>query len=158
MPNGPLQDKILAHPWPRPDTRGGTFLVALFSSSAVLAHAVAEGDKGNIQEITGVHLLPFMYLGAMHTATGYDHILFLFGVIFFWYRVREIAFYVTLFAVGHSTRMRLGVPLNIGINSHLIDAIIGLSVVYKAPDNLGARQRCFARARSRSPAASASTT
>lgn len=139
-------------------TLAATLLVALFSSSAVLAHAVAVGDKGYIQEITGVHLLPFMYLGAKHMATGYDHILFLFGVIFFLYRMREIALYVTLFAVGHSTTMLLGVFLNIGINSYLIDAIIGLSVVYKALDNLGAYQRCFARAQSRSPAASASTT
>jgi hypothetical protein len=57
---------------------------------AALAHAVAEGDKGYIQEITGVNLLPFVYLGAKHMVTGYDHILFLFGVIFFLYRLKHI--------------------------------------------------------------------
>ncbi|MFN3495788.1 MAG: HupE/UreJ family protein, partial [Hydrogenophaga sp.] len=72
-------------------------------SSAALAHAVAEGDKGYIQEITGVHLMPFAYLGAKHMFTGYDHILFLFGVVFFLYRLKDITLYVTLFAVGHST-------------------------------------------------------
>ncbi len=105
------------------------------------AHAVAEGDKGYIQEISGVHLLSFMYLGAKHMATGYDHILFLLGVIFFLYRMKHIALYVTLFAFGHSTTMLLGVYFNIGINSYIIDAIIGLSVVYKALDNIGAFQR-----------------
>ncbi len=108
-----------------------------------LAHAVAEGDKGYIQEITGVHILPFVYLGAKHMATGYDHLLFLFGVVFFLYRLKHVAIYVSLFALGHSTTMLLGVYFNIGINSYLIDAIIGLSVVYKALDNMGAYQRWF---------------
>jgi hypothetical protein len=108
---------------------------------AALAHAVAEGDKGYIKEITGINLLPFVYLGAKHMVTGYDHILFLFGVIFFLYRARHIAIYVSLFALGHSTTMLLGVYFNVGINSFLIDAIIGLSVAYKALDNMGAFQR-----------------
>jgi hypothetical protein len=118
-------------------------ILAALVSNAALAHAVAEGDKGYIQEISGVHLVPFMYLGAKHMATGYDHILFLLGVIFFLYRMKQIALYVTLFAIGHSSTMLLGVFLDIGINSHLIDAIIGLSVVYKALDNLGAYRRWF---------------
>ena len=75
--------------------------------------------------------------------TGYDHILFLLGVIFFLYRIQHIAIYVSLFALGHSTTMLLGVDFNVGINSYIIDAIIGLSVVYKALDNLGAYQRWF---------------
>lgn len=108
-----------------------------------LAHAVADGDKGYIQEISGVHLISFVYLGAKHMVTGYDHILFLFGVIFFLYRMKHIALYVSLFALGHSTTMLLGVYFNIGINSFVIDAIIGLSVVYKALDNMGAYQRWF---------------
>jgi hypothetical protein len=110
---------------------------------AALAHAVAAGDKGYIQEITGVNLLPFIYLGAKHMVTGYDHILFLFGVIFFLYRLKYIGLYVSLFALGHSTTMLLGVYFNVGINSYIIDAIIGLSVVYKALDNMGAFQRWF---------------
>ena len=112
-------------------------------STDVLAHAVAQGDKGYIQEITGVHLVAFIYLGAKHMVTGYDHLLFLLGVIFFLYRMQHIALYVSLFALGHSTTMLLGVYFNIGINSYLIDAIIGLSIVYKALDNLGAYQRWF---------------
>ena len=115
---------------------------ALFADG-VLAHSVAEGDQGYIQEITGVHLLPFIYLGAKHMVTGYDHLLFLFGVIFFLYRLKDIALYVTLFALGHSTTMLLGVYFNVGINSYLIDAIIGLSVVYKSLDNIGAFPRWF---------------
>jgi hypothetical protein len=120
------------------------FAAALtFAASSAFAHAVATGDKGYIQEISGVHLLPFVYLGAKHMMTGYDHILFLFGVIFFLYRMKHIALYVSLFAAGHSTTMLLGVYFDFGINSYLIDAIIGLSIVYKALDNLGAFQRWF---------------
>lgn len=116
-------------------------MFGLFGLNAALAHAVAEGDKGYIQEITGVNIVPFVYLGAKHMVTGYDHILFLFGVIFFLYRLKHIAIYVSLFAIGHSTTMLLGVYFNVGINSYIIDAIIGLSVLYKALDNMGAFQR-----------------
>jgi hypothetical protein len=119
-----------------------TLALPLLAGSA-LAHAVAEGDKGYIQEISGTNLLPFIYLGAKHMVTGYDHILFLFGVIFFLYKLKHIAIYVSLFALGHSTTMLLGVYFNVGINSYIIDAIIGLSVVYKALDNMGAYQRWF---------------
>ena len=114
-----------------------------FWSGSAFAHAVAEGDKGYIQEISGVHLMEFMYLGAKHMVTGYDHILFLLGIVFFLYRMKHIALYVSLFAIGHSTTMLLGVFFDFGINSYIIDAIIGFSIVYKALDNLGAFQRWF---------------
>ena len=120
-----------------------TSLGLILLSIEAMAHAVAEGDKGYIQEITGVNIFPFIYLGAKHMVTGYDHILFLFGVIFFLYRLKHIGLYVSLFALGHSTTMLLGVYFNVGINSYIIDAIIGLSVVYKALDNMGAFQRWF---------------
>lgn len=117
--------------------------LALLLASEALAHNVAEGDKGYIQESSGVLLLPFIYLGAKHMVTGYDHLLFLFGVIFFLYRMKDIGLYVTLFAVGHSTTLLFGVLTGISANAYVIDAIIGLSVVYKALDNLGAFQRWF---------------
>jgi hypothetical protein len=117
--------------------------ILLLTGGTALAHGVAEGDKGYIQEITGVHILPFVYLGAKHMFTGYDHILFLLGVIFFLYKLKDIGIYVSLFAVGHSLTMLLGVYFGTNISSYLIDAIIGLSVVYKALDNLGAYQRWF---------------
>lgn len=120
-----------------------TGLSLVLWTGTAFAHAVAEGDKGYIQEISGVHLLEFMYLGAKHMVTGYDHILFLFGIIFFLYRMKHIAIYVSLFAIGHSTTMLLGVFFDFGINSYIIDAIIGFSIVYKALDNLGAFQRWF---------------
>ena len=107
------------------------------------AHNVAEGDKGYIQESSGILFWPFVYLGAKHMITGYDHLLFLFGVIFFLYRMKDIGLYVTLFAIGHSTTMLFGVLTGISANAYVIDAIIGLSVVYKALDNLGAYQRWF---------------
>ena len=120
------------------------FILLVFSSTTLaFAHNVTEGDAGYIQEIWGVHLIPFLYLGAKHMVTGYDHILFLFGVVFFLYRIREVALYVSLFAVGHSTTMLMGVMLSWGMNAYIVDALIGLSVVYKALDNLGAYQRWF---------------
>ena len=115
----------------------------VLSAGAALAHGVAQGDKGYIQEVSGAHLVPFAYLGAKHMATGYDHLLFLFGVVFFLYRLKDVSIYVSLFAIGHSSTMLLGVYFGWNVNAYLIDAIIGLSVVYKALDNLGAFRRWF---------------
>jgi hypothetical protein len=115
----------------------------LLWAETALAHGVTLGDKGYIQEVTGVMIIPFLYLGAKHMVTGYDHLLFLFGVIFFLYGMKQIGTYVTLFAIGHSTTMLAGVWFSFGINSYIIDAIIGFSVVYKALDNLGAFRTWF---------------
>lgn len=119
------------------------FFSCLLFSGAVIAHGVTQGDQGYIQEISGTNIIPYIYLGAKHMVTGYDHLLFLFGVVFFLYRLKEIGIYVTLFAIGHSSTLLLGVFFDIPANAYLIDAIIGLSVVYKALDNMGAYQRWF---------------
>lgn len=118
-------------------------LVLLLSgfSSLALAHGVTEGDALFIEQASGLQLLPFIYLGAKHMVTGYDHLLFLLGVIFFLYRMREVGIYVTLFAVGHSVTLLFGVLSETNVNPYIVDAIIGLSVVYKALDNLGAFRR-----------------
>ncbi|MGH1376740.1 MAG: HupE/UreJ family protein [Alphaproteobacteria bacterium] len=119
-------------------------LIAIFGIIPdALAHGVTQGDKGYIQEITGTHPIPFLYLGAKHMMTGYDHLLFLFGVIFFLYRLKDVSIYVTLFAVGHVITLLSGVLMEISISAYIIDAIIGFSVVYKALDNMGAFQRWF---------------
>ncbi|KPQ13977.1 MAG: HupE / UreJ protein [Rhodobacteraceae bacterium HLUCCO18] len=115
----------------------------MLTVSEALAHNVTAGDAGYIQEIWGVKIIPFIYLGAKHMVTGYDHILFLLGVVFFLYRSKDVAIYVSLFAIGHSITMLAGVWFGWGINAYIIDAIIGLSVVYKALDNLGAYQKWF---------------
>lgn len=114
-------------------------VVALLAVPAdVWAHGVTAGDKGFIMESTGMLLVPFMYLGAKHMVTGYDHLLFLLGVIFFLYQLKDVGLYVTLFAVGHSVTLLLGVLTGFSVSAFLIDAIIGMSVAYKALDNLGA--------------------
>ncbi len=120
-----------------------SFAVLAAFAGTSFAHNVTEGDAGYIQEIWGVKLIPFTYLGAKHMVTGYDHILFLFGVVFFLYKMKDVAIYVSLFALGHSVTMLSGVWFGWGMNAYVIDAIIGLSVVYKALDNLGAYQRWF---------------
>ena len=118
-----------------------TLLVLIAFATSAYAHAVTPGDAGHIQEIFGVHIISFIYLGAKHMITGYDHILFLLGVVFFLYHMKDVAIYVSIFAVGHSVTMIAGVWFGWGINAYIIDAIIGLSVVYKALDNLGLYQK-----------------
>jgi len=118
-------------------------LLLMFLSVESLAHGVAEDDASFIEQSSGMQLLPFIYLGAKHMVTGYDHLLFLVGVIFFLYRMKEVAIYVTLFAVGHSVTLLYGVLSGTHVNPYIVDAIIGLSVVYKGLDNLGAFQRWF---------------
>lgn len=122
---------------------GAVLALLLAHTGAAFAHAVAAGDKGYIQEISGAHPIPFVYLGAKHMVTGYDHLLFLAGVVFFLHRAKDIGLYVSLFALGHSTTMLFGVLYGVNVSAYLIDAVIGFSVVYKALDNLGAFQRWF---------------
>ena len=110
--------------------------ITVLLAGTALAHGVAEGDQAYLQQTSGPQIGAFMYLGAKHMVTGYDHLLFLFGVIFFLYRMKDISIYVTLFAIGHSSTLLLGVLTDISVSSYLVDAIIGLSVVYKAIDNL----------------------
>ncbi|MFA6986191.1 MAG: HupE/UreJ family protein, partial [Arenimonas sp.] len=100
-------------------------------------------DKAFLAQSQGPQLIVFAYLGAKHMVSGYDHLLFLFGVVFFLYRMREVGAYVTLFALGHSATLLYGVLGSVHVNPYLVDAIIGLSVVYKALDNLGAFKRWF---------------
>ena len=133
-----------SHPMRQPLILMALVLLALIAfATTAFAHAVTAGDKGYIQEVSGMKLIPFMYLGAKHMVTGYDHLLFLFGVVFFLYKMKHVGIYVSLFAIGHSTTMLAGVYFGWNFSSYLIDAIIGLSVVYKALDNLGAYQRWF---------------
>ncbi|MDH4072205.1 MAG: HupE/UreJ family protein [Gammaproteobacteria bacterium] len=117
--------------------------VLLMAAAAAFAHGVADRDAMFIEQNPGAALIAFTYLGAKHMITGYDHLLYLAGVIFFLYGTRDIALYVTLFAVGHSITLLAGVLGEIDVNVYIVDAIIGLSVVYKAFENLGGFQKLF---------------
>lgn len=116
-------------------------LLAVAFPSVAYAHGVTAGDKGYIMETFGTRIVPFIYLGAKHMVTGYDHLLFLVGVIFYLYRLKDIGVYVTLFAIGHSITLIAGVLAGVHVNAFVIDAIIGASVIYKALDNLGVFSR-----------------
>jgi hypothetical protein len=105
------------------------------------AHNVSKRDASFVQSNHGAAIAPFMYLGAKHMVTGYDHLAFLVGVIFFLYRLKDIVTYVSLFTLGHSITLLAGVLGGIHANSYVIDAIIGLSVVYKAFDNMDGFRR-----------------
>lgn len=116
-------------------------LLFVLFAPLVFAHGVAGGDAAYLERIQGVQFIPLMYLGAKHMVTGYDHLLFLAGVIFFLYRIKDVALYVTLFAIGHSVTLLTGVLAGIHANAYFVDAIIGLSVVYKAFENIGGFKR-----------------
>jgi hypothetical protein len=111
-------------------------LVVLSTSTVVSAHGVSGKDAVFLQGIDGPAIGPLVYLGAKHMVTGYDHLLFLVGVIFFLYRLKDIVQYVSLFTLGHSVTLLAGVLGGIRANSYLIDAVIGFSVVYKAFENM----------------------
>ena len=104
-------------------------------------HTIEGSDANFVQAIDGPAVGPFIYLGAKHMVTGYDHLLFLVGVIFFLYRPKHLVEYVTLFAIGHSITLLLGMLANLQVNAYLIDAIIGLSIVYKAFENMDGFRR-----------------
>jgi HupE/UreJ protein len=111
-------------------------LVALVLVPGAGAHGVSGKDAVFLQSVRGRAIGPLMYLGAKHMVTGYDHLAFLLGVIFFLYRLKDVVQYVSLFTIGHSATLLAGVLGGVRANPYLVDAIIGLSVVYKAFDNL----------------------
>ncbi len=116
-------------------------LLLLLAASPLFAHTIEGSDAAFVQHIDGAAIGPFIYLGAKHMVTGYDHLLFLVGVIFFLYRPGHIVQYVTLFAVGHSITLLVGVLADLRVNAYFIDAVIGLSVAYKAFENMGGFRR-----------------
>jgi hypothetical protein len=119
-----------------------TFVVVLLP--AVLdAHNVSKRDAAFVESNQGAAVGAFVYLGAKHMVTGYDHLLFLVGVIFFLYRLKDVVQYVSLFTIGHSTTLLLGVLYGLHANPYVVDAIIGFSVVYKAFDNMEGFKRVF---------------
>jgi hypothetical protein len=117
------------------------FIALLMAPIAVFAHGVSGADASFVEANTGAAVMQFLYLGAKHMVTGYDHLLFLIGVIFFLYRLKDVALYVSLFTIGHSITLLAGVLGGIHANPYIVDAIIGLSIVYKAFDNMGGFQR-----------------
>ena len=122
------------------------FAILLISLSIdVFAHGVDDDTRVFLEQNVGVQFFPFMYIGAKHMFTGYDHILFLVGVIFFLYRSRDVLLYVSMFTIGHNITLFWGVLGDIHINPYLIDAIIGFSVVYKGFDNLDGFIRVFGK-------------
>lgn len=129
----------------RARTPGSVFLLiltALFSLAA-FGHTIEGGDASFVESIDGPAIGPFIYLGAKHMVTGYDHLLFLLGVIFFLYRPKHVVQYVTLFAIGHSITLLFGVLADLQVNAYFIDAVIGLSIVYKAFENIDGFKRVF---------------
>ena len=120
---------------------GVTALLVAVASTTLDAHGVSGKDAVFLQGLQGTAIGPLMYLGAKHMVTGYDHLLFLVGVIFFLYRLKDVVQYVSLFTIGHSVTLLAGVLGGIHANPFLIDAVIGFSVVYKAFENMDGFRR-----------------
>lgn len=120
-------------------------LLCLLISVVAFAHGVDEETQSFLMGNKGVAFGPFLYIGAEHMITGYDHLLFLVGVIFFLYRTKEVITYVSYFTIGHSVTLLLGVMADIQLNAYIIDAIIALSIIYKGFDNLGGFKQFFGK-------------
>jgi len=116
-------------------------LLALLLICTASAHNVSKRDASFVESTHGTAIAPFLYLGAKHMVTGYDHLAFLVGVIFFLYRLKDVVTYVSLFTLGHSITLLAGVLGRIHANPYVVDAIIGFSVVYKAFDNMDGFKR-----------------
>ena len=111
-----------------------------FLPFSLYAHGVSESDKHGM--ISG-GLLDYIWLGAKHMVTGYDHLLFLFGVIFFLTKFKDIVKFITAFTIGHSITLIFATFMEITANYYLIDAVIALTVIYKGFDNLDGFQKVF---------------
>ncbi len=118
-------------------------LIGFIYSASISAHGVDDSTKQFLSNNEGIAIVPFLYIGAKHMVTGYDHLLFLVGVLFFLYRSKDVLIYVSCFTLGHSATLLLGVWNDWQVNPYLIDAIIGLSIVYKGFDNLGGFKKVF---------------
>ncbi len=101
-------------------------------STVAFAHGISQSD---MQAMIEGGNLRYIWLGATHMLSGYDHLLFLFGVIFFLTTARDIIKFVTIFTIGHSITLIFATFMSINANYYLIDAVIALSVIYKAFDN-----------------------
>ena len=104
------------------------------SVGLVFSHGISDSDK---VQIAHGSLMDYLYLGAKHMITGYDHILFLIGVIFFLTRFSDIVKFVTAFTIGHSITLIFATLFKVTANYYLIDAVIAFSVIYKGFENLG---------------------
>jgi hypothetical protein len=109
------------------------FLYSFFFSTFALAHGVAAGDK---QRMVEGGVFDYLVLGAKHMVTGYDHLLFLFGVIFFLTKFKDIVKFITAFTLGHSITLIFATFWEITANEYLVDAVIALTVIYKGFDNI----------------------
>jgi len=111
-----------------------------FAPAAALAHEPSELAKQRMLEGSFTDVA---WLGAEHMLTGYDHILFLLGVMFFLTRWQQIVTFITAFTLGHTAVLLIATPLGIKANPYVIDAIIALTVIYKAFENLDGFRRVF---------------
>ena len=98
------------------------------------AHGVSPEDQATL---ANGGLLSYIIVGAKHMITGYDHLLFLVGVIFFLKDFKDIVKFVSVFTIGHSITLIFATYFGIKADEHLIDAVIALSVLYKGFENLG---------------------
>ena len=134
---------VLGRAGARPATAFLLVASAALLAGAAFGHAISGDNAAYVQALDGPAVPAFAYLGAKHMVTGVDHLLFLVGVVFFLHRLKDVLLYVSLFTLGHSITLLAGVLGGWNVNAYLVDAVIGLSVAYKAFENMGG----FARLR-----------
>ena len=108
------------------------FVSFFLLNTSAYAHGISAAD---MQAMIEGGNLRYIWLGATHMLSGYDHLLFLFGVVFFLTTTRDIVKFVTIFTIGHSITLIFATFMSINANYYLIDAVIAISVIYKAFDN-----------------------
>src|SRR5210317_1943521 len=121
-------------------TRWWVAAIVAITPLFAIAHGIGEADR---QRMLDGGYLEYVGLGASHMLTGYDHLLFLFGVVFFLSKFGEVIKFVTVFTVGHSITLTFATLMGITWNYWLVDALIAISVIYKGFDNNGGFQKHF---------------
>lgn len=123
-----------------PLLRSGLPASALLIAPAALAHTVSEQAQ---QQFLIGGLLEAAWIGAEHMLTGYDHLLFLLGVMLFLHRFGQIVAFITAFTVGHTITLLFATLAGVAANPFAIDAVIALTVAYKAIENMDGFRRWF---------------
>ena len=117
-----------------------TSIIGLSLSNIMYAHGISEADK---QAMLDGGYLQYIWLGASHMLTGYDHLLFIFGVIFFLSTFKDVVKFISVFTLGHCITLVFATFLKITANYYLIDAVIALSVMYKGFENIDGFRKHF---------------
>jgi hydrogenase/urease accessory protein HupE len=78
----------------------------------------------------------YLRLGVEHILTGYDHLLFLFGLLLVCRRVKTVAAIVTCFTLAHSVTLALAALDVVSLPPRLVESLIAASIVFVGVENI----------------------